>query len=373
MLKISEEDLRKYSSKQSVLIVDDEELIVTMLNRKLNRFFKSVESASNGKEALELCKKANFDLIISDIKMPVMNGIMFLKEIRKRDLNKRVIFMSAYDENEYFIELLNNGADGFLLKPHTEAGLLYLLYKNCKVIHEEKLNEALYKELDEKNTKLTKINLKFKKLYHKLIEKIKNDIEELIKTKELAKEDLEVIDIGSEFKESKVTKKIKSSDNLVTLKDKSSNKSLEKVSAKEYLAKIDFFKYNTDIIEEFEVMDELEYELESLLNKSGFVSEELIEKVQILLSKYLQILKMLVEFDTFAETLELLNDMLGFVNLKEIKQDNNELLLQIEHTIDNLMDWRKAIFINQDTFDIHYLDDELINSCIKIQKLLQSE
>jgi CheY-like chemotaxis protein len=358
MLKINEEDLRKYSYKQSVLIVDDEELIITMLERKLKRYFKRVDTAANGKEAIDKCKNYNFDLIISDIKMPVMNGIMFLKEIRKKDLNKRVIFMSAYDENEYFIELLNNGADGFLLKPNTEEQLLYLLYKNCKVIHQEKLNQALYKELDEKNTKLTKINLKFKKLYHKLIEKIKNDIDELINTNELAKEDLEIINLD-----------IDKNENFFNLKDKSHDKNFEKISAKGYLEKIDFFKYNGDILEDFELIDELEFDIEGLLNRE--YSLELIEKIKLFLTKYLQILTMLVEFETVTETLSILNDMLNINELQEI--DDIKFFTHLEQIINHLMNWRKSLFIKKDAKDIHFLDEKIINNCIEIQKILKKK
>ncbi len=376
MLKISEKDLKKYASKQSVLIVDDEELIVTMLERKLKRYFSRVESAFNGKEALKKCKDNYFDLIISDIKMPVMNGIMFLKEIRKQDINKRVIFMSAYDENEYFIELLNNGADGFLLKPNSEEQLLYILYKSCKVIHQEKLNKQLYKELDEKNTQLTKINLKFRKLYHKLIGKIKRDIEELIKTKELAKDDLVIIDMESKILENisdEKVDKLKENLNLVDLKEESSNKESNKISAKEYLDKIDFFKYNTDILEEIELIDELEYEIESILNREDSVTMELIESVKALLSKDLIILKMLAEFDTLRKSLELLFDILSQIELKNLTKRNDEKLLSyLQKIVDYLMDWKKFILINQDATDIHYLDEELITNCINIQKILLS-
>ena len=74
-----------------ILIVDDEEEICSMLARRLAKEGYSPVTANNGREALDHFYKDNFSLIISDIKMPDMNGIEFLKNVRAVNPIKMVI------------------------------------------------------------------------------------------------------------------------------------------------------------------------------------------------------------------------------------------------------------------------------------------
>ena len=81
-----------------ILLVDDEEHIRLLFKEELEEEGYSIGLASNGFEALEMLKTSQFDLVVLDIKMPGMNGIQTLNEIKKLNKEQRVILCSAYGE-----------------------------------------------------------------------------------------------------------------------------------------------------------------------------------------------------------------------------------------------------------------------------------
>jgi CheY-like chemotaxis protein len=102
------------------LIVDDEEDLRDILELMLSRMGVDVVSASNGKEALIQLKEKKIDLVISDISMPVMDGVTLLKELRNNtDLSQpHFLFISGgieFDESKQ--ALINSQSDGMISKP----------------------------------------------------------------------------------------------------------------------------------------------------------------------------------------------------------------------------------------------------------------
>ena len=101
-----------------VLIVDDQALIREGLNMMLSLYdeIKIVGEATNGKEAIETLGEEDVDLILMDIRMPIMNGVEATKIIKERYPHIKIIILTTFNEDEYIFEGLNNGADGYLLK-----------------------------------------------------------------------------------------------------------------------------------------------------------------------------------------------------------------------------------------------------------------
>jgi CheY-like chemotaxis protein len=83
---------------KKILLVDDEEHIRLLFKEELEEEGYSIDLASNGFEALEKLKEQHFDLVVLDIKMPGMDGIQTLNEIKKINKEQRVILCSAYGE-----------------------------------------------------------------------------------------------------------------------------------------------------------------------------------------------------------------------------------------------------------------------------------
>lgn len=148
-MKDSIKRLRNLANNLSVLIVEDEELINTQLCEYLEKFFKVVKSAVNGKEGLEYYEKEHFDIVISDIVMPEMSGIEMLQKIKEKNTNQKVIIASAYTNSNYFIEAIDMGVNHYILKPINYKHLLEVLYDVCKEITIENENSMYKNHLEE--------------------------------------------------------------------------------------------------------------------------------------------------------------------------------------------------------------------------------
>lgn len=100
-----------------ILVVEDELDLNNIIVRYLKKNNFSVDSAFNGEEALDFISLSKYDLIISDIMMPVMDGIEFLKELRTRKIDTPVIMLTAKDSLSDKITGLDYGADDYVVKP----------------------------------------------------------------------------------------------------------------------------------------------------------------------------------------------------------------------------------------------------------------
>jgi CheY-like chemotaxis protein len=100
--------------KAKLLIVDDEENIRFLFKEELEEEGYVVDVASNGLEALEKVKNAEFDLVVLDIKMPGMSGIQALNEIKNMNKNLPVILCSAY--GEFKQDFSSWASDGYVVK-----------------------------------------------------------------------------------------------------------------------------------------------------------------------------------------------------------------------------------------------------------------
>jgi len=117
----------------TVLYVEDDETTRLGVAEFLSSNVKSLFLASNGKEGFEAYKKYHPDIIITDIKMPVMNGMEMIKKIREINSEVSFIITTAYNETQYLIEAIELGVSQFLLKPLDESKLLEAIRKNIKV------------------------------------------------------------------------------------------------------------------------------------------------------------------------------------------------------------------------------------------------
>jgi len=140
---ISAKNLISRTSELSILYVEDEEHLRQNTEKLLSNFFKEVISAKNGQEALQKFQSRDFDLILTDLRMPVMDGVTFCQTIKELDFDQPIIVISAHDEVEYLLELINLGVDSFLVKPLDLSKFLAVMHKVCGYINQKKaLHEA---------------------------------------------------------------------------------------------------------------------------------------------------------------------------------------------------------------------------------------
>jgi len=117
---------------KKILVVDDEENARIGLSRLLAKEGYIVDSVSNGFEALNYLRQQDVNLIVTDINMPGMNGITFLKELNKSFPQSNVIMITAYGGVESYIESMNLGAFEYVNKPIKVEELKSILKKIFK-------------------------------------------------------------------------------------------------------------------------------------------------------------------------------------------------------------------------------------------------
>ncbi|SFV59888.1 diguanylate cyclase/phosphodiesterase (GGDEF & EAL domains) with PAS/PAC sensor(s) [hydrothermal vent metagenome] len=101
----------------TLLYVEDEDGIRDQLSRFLGYFSGELYLAKDGKEGLELYKKHLPDIVISDIKMPKMDGIEMAKAIKAIDPKQHIVFTTAHSESGFFMDAIDLQVDGYILKP----------------------------------------------------------------------------------------------------------------------------------------------------------------------------------------------------------------------------------------------------------------
>jgi len=135
--------------KPLVLLVDDETPFVETMTKRLSKRDLNIITAFSGEEALErLDKHRNTDVVILDVKMPGMNGIETLEQIRKKFPLMEVIMLTGHATVESAIEGMKLGAFDYLMKPCEIEQLLAKVQEAAKKKrdHEEKIREARVRE-----------------------------------------------------------------------------------------------------------------------------------------------------------------------------------------------------------------------------------
>lgn len=103
--------------KGRILVVDDDSAVLSFLEHFLTKKMYQVFTAKSGPEAIEIVQKEPLHLVLLDIRMPMMNGIEVLKEIKKVNPKIGVIMITAVQEEEIAQEAMKLGADDYICKP----------------------------------------------------------------------------------------------------------------------------------------------------------------------------------------------------------------------------------------------------------------
>jgi len=115
---------------RSILVVDDEKDMLLLLKRSLEPDLKChVTIASSAEEALKIYHKHHFDLVLTDIKMPGMNGLELLEIIKRDSPDQTVIMMTAFGSIDSAVEAMKSGAYDFITKPFDHDALLLRMEK----------------------------------------------------------------------------------------------------------------------------------------------------------------------------------------------------------------------------------------------------
>jgi len=160
MYKVKE--LNKYSKTLNVLYVEDDEFLRANLHALLSPLFASVDLAEDGIDGLEKYNNYQYDLVITDINMPNMNGIEMTEEIRTINPEQKIISVSAHNEGDILINLIRAGVNSFILKPIIQHEIINTLYPVCRDICTQNMNIELLNTLQEDKERLQLQNRELK-------------------------------------------------------------------------------------------------------------------------------------------------------------------------------------------------------------------
>src|SRR5208282_1032811 len=145
----------------TVLYVEDDPHAREAASEILKRIVRTVYVAENGKDGLEAYKQCNPDIVITDIRMPVMSGLDMARKIREENSTTQIIMTTAHTDTDYFLAAIDIAVDQYVLKPIGSERLIAAV-RRCAdfVLHEreiQKYNEEREKLILELQDALAKV------------------------------------------------------------------------------------------------------------------------------------------------------------------------------------------------------------------------
>lgn len=167
-----------------IIIADDQQLIREGLSLVLGlrKEFKIVFQAKNGQEVIDYLKTNEADIVLMDIKMPILNGVEATRLVKAKSGDIKILILTTFDDYDYIFQALRYGADGYMLKNASSHELVEAIKK---IINDE---QVLDKEVTKQVLQLVKKDTsKFESLTKREIE-IARKISEGLSNKEIAQE-----------------------------------------------------------------------------------------------------------------------------------------------------------------------------------------
>lgn len=132
------QNLKKLKEK-TILLVEDEVVIRNNIASMLKFFFKEVYTAIDGYDAIDKYEAYLPDVVMTDLKMPVMTGFELIKELKKRSCTAHTMIVSAHTDTNLLIDAIHNGVDRYIIKPVTEDELFEAFEAYLKKIDEQEV------------------------------------------------------------------------------------------------------------------------------------------------------------------------------------------------------------------------------------------
>ncbi|WP_428737516.1 response regulator transcription factor [Sulfurimonas sp.] len=142
--------IRKVGKNISILYVEDDLAIALEVTKLLQKVFSKIDTVENGEKALKLFEENIYDIVITDIRLPDIDGLELAEKIKEVAPEQKVIIISAYDDVRYLTQMIELGIDKFILKPINMRQFFITISKIVVGIYNEKRNKKLEQELLEK-------------------------------------------------------------------------------------------------------------------------------------------------------------------------------------------------------------------------------
>ena len=146
-----------WSKDLKILYVEDDISLREEVSIFLADIFQSVELATNGQEGLDKLAQGKYDIVITDIRMPVMDGIEMIESIKFLYPEQPILVTSAHNEIEYLVKLIHLGVDNFITKPLQSEQVFKVLHKIVEHINQKKELRRYRDDLECANETLKKL------------------------------------------------------------------------------------------------------------------------------------------------------------------------------------------------------------------------
>lgn len=143
-------------SEGNVLVIDDEETMCNLLRDILVQEGYQVTTAQKAKDGLKIIQNNSFDLTITDLKLPDMDGIEITKKVKDLDIDNMVVVITGYPSFETVREALRSGAYGYITKPFNLEEIFFTVKRAIEFRRLKLANKRLMRELEDKNVSLEK-------------------------------------------------------------------------------------------------------------------------------------------------------------------------------------------------------------------------
>ncbi len=338
--------LLEFSKPLRVLYVEDDLAIRKNYAKVFTDLFASVDLAEDGQEGLDKFLNNTYDIIITDISMPRMNGIEMIENIFNRSPEQIVIVTSAHDDSAYLLKLIELGIEKFLIKPIHFQKITLVLFRTCKRIFE-------MKELQEYQNHIEDDNLSRSRLIQKLKEKnieLEKTIHKLTRNENVNITLLDGIEKEKDF-------------NTHELDFYSPE--IEAISAQEFIAG---YAGNIDTLNDH--LESVEETLELLIHqKLSDPNQESLQQISGTFLSYAQHLSALHKFSHLAESLHNFSVALAEVKDLSLLKEMKGFLFGIA---DALQKWRNEVLVERTAYDIHFLDSSIISDCMQTESMLSN-
>ena len=132
--------LKKYYKNIKILYVEDDEIARENGIEYLENYFELIYDASDAIKALQLYEKYKPDIIITDIQMPKLNGLEFVKRIRQKDKKTQIIIITAFSDKDYLLKAIELGLVKYLVKPVREKEFEEALFLCINALEKDETN-----------------------------------------------------------------------------------------------------------------------------------------------------------------------------------------------------------------------------------------
>lgn len=348
-------NLKEIAYDMRLLLVEDDSDLRAQLKTFLGRFFGSIHTAENGADALKMYNEQSYDLVLTDLTMPLMDGMELAEKIRARNSEQNIIILSGHSESDKLITLINLGIDGFLLKPVDLSRVLSQLNKSAQAIYDHKMFDYFSTTLEETNQELRKSNTDLQKA----LSEIKR-----LKASEPAMQQpvVQPIKQASEVvvQEQHSTREL-NDDEKMMLYTRS-----EKMSAAEFHSVHPFELDKTN--EDLELLEDNFNVL--LVSAERNINQETLSVLSRIVHDYAKELEMIPQFSALSYGIQQL--ACTFDSVEDVSKIPS-IMPMLTSLFDNLEQWRRGIFFYRNVEDIHYMDNSLISDALSLQGMLSNQ